>query len=76
MEWKNVSASRNNYKEKELLFLGTERKCFTNLRFIKEEEHKRSFPYAEAVKRFMNSCKEAKEKIHRMYIEIGYAKAS
>ena len=46
-----------------------------DLRFLKEQEIKGPFSCAEDVKRFMDSCEETKT-IHRMYIEVRYAKAS
>ena len=64
------------YKERELLNLRNEQKHLNNLRFLKEHEIKESFSCAEDVERFMDSCKETKEKIQRMYIAERYAQAS
>ena len=46
------------------------------MRFWKEQEIKGPFSCAEDVRRFMDSCAETKENIHRMYTEVRYAKAS
>ena len=45
------------------------------MRFLKDEGIKGPFSCAEDVKIFMDLCKETKEKIHRVYIEVRYAKA-
>ena len=45
------------------------------MRFLKDEGIKGPFSCAEDVKYFMDLCKETKEKIHRVYIEVRYAKA-
>ena len=68
-KWKEKmrQLQEKGYKEKELL---------NYLRFLKEQEIKGPFSCAEDAKRFMDSCDETNEKIHRMYIEVRYAKNS
>ena len=61
------------YNEKELLNLRNKQNHLNDLRFSKEQEIKGPFSCAEDVKRFMDSCEKT---IHRMYIEVRYAKAS
>ena len=45
------------------------------MRFLKDDGIKGPFSCAEDVKIFMDSCKETKEKIHRLYIEVRFAEA-